>query len=139
MMGATHSFNDEAVDLRIADHAKNLSRLAEISAVLGRSMNMDSLDIAQLDGRASVRASLPGAMPLVGKLLPGLYTSLGHGTRGLISAGLSAELIASASCEQLLPLPLAVVNALAPVGKRAGETSSYMASPTIGIHSSEPE
>lgn len=139
MMGATHGFNDEAVDLRIADHAKNLSRLAEISAVLGRSMNMDSLDIAQLDGRASVRASLPGAMPLVGKLLPGLYTSLGHGTRGLISAGLSAELIASASCEQLLPLPLAVVNALAPVAKRARETSSYMASPTIGIRSSEPE
>ncbi len=78
-------------------------------------------------------------MPLVGELLPGLYTSLGHGTRGLISAGLSGELIASASCEQLLPLPLAVVKALAPVGKRARETSSYMASPTSGIRSSEPE
>jgi tRNA 5-methylaminomethyl-2-thiouridine biosynthesis bifunctional protein len=123
IMGATHSFNDEAVDLRITDHAKNLSRLAEISAVLARSMNTDSLDIAQLDGRASVRASLPGAMPLVGKLLPGLYASVGHGTRGLISAGLSGELIASMSCEQLLPLPSAVVNALAPVGKRARETS----------------
>ena len=119
MMGATHSFNDEAVDLRITDHTKNLSRLAEISPVLARSMNTDSLDIAQLDGRASVRASLPGAMPLVGKLSPGLYASLGHGTRGLISAGLSGELIASMSCEQLLPLPSAVVNALAPVGKRA--------------------
>jgi tRNA 5-methylaminomethyl-2-thiouridine biosynthesis bifunctional protein len=133
MMGATHSFNDEAVDLRIIDHAKNLARLAEISPVLARSMNTDSLNIAQLDGRASVRASLPGAMPLVGKLLPGLYASLGHGTRGLISAGLSGELIASISSEQLLPLPSAVVNALAPVGKRAGETSSYMASPPGGI------
>jgi tRNA 5-methylaminomethyl-2-thiouridine biosynthesis bifunctional protein len=121
MMGATHSFNDEAVDLRITDHAKNLSRLAEISPVLARSLNTNSLDIAQLDGRASIRASLPGAMPLVGKLLPGLYASLGHGTRGLISAGLAGELIASMSCEQLLPLPSAVVNALAPVGKRAGE------------------
>ncbi|MEO5655394.1 MAG: FAD-dependent oxidoreductase, partial [Nitrosospira sp.] len=136
MMGATHSFNDEAIDLRIADHTKNLSRLIEISAVLARSMNTDSLDISQLDGRASVRASLPGAMPLVGKLLPGLYTSLGHGTRGLISAGLSGELIASASCERLLPLPLAVVNALAPVAKRAGETSSYMVNPASGIRSS---
>ncbi len=135
MMGATHSFNDEAVNLRIADHAKNLSRLTEISAVLARSMNTDSLDIRQLDGRASVRASLPGAMPLVGKLLPGLYTSLGHGTRGLISAGLSGELIASAACEQLLPLPLAVVNALAPVAKRVRETSSHMVSPAIGIRS----
>jgi len=52
-------------------------------------------------------------MPLVGELLPGLYTSLGHGTRGLITAGLSGELIAASVCGQLLPLPLAVVNALA--------------------------
>ena len=92
MMGATHSFNDEAVDLRIADHAANLSRLREISPALAKSMNIDSLDIRQLGGRASVRASLPGALPLVGKLLPGLYTSLGHGTRGLITAGLSGRI-----------------------------------------------
>ena len=60
-------------------------------------MNINSLDVRQLGGRASVRASLPGALPLVGELLPGLYTSLGHGTRGLITAGLSAELIAAAA------------------------------------------
>ena len=53
-------------------------------------------------------------MPLVGELLPGLYTSLGHGTRGLITAGISGELIAAAACEQLLPLPLAMVKTLAP-------------------------
>ena len=68
----------------------------------------------RLSGRASVRASVPGAMPLVGELLPGLYTSLGHGTRGLITAGISGELIAAAACEQLLPLPLAIVKTLAP-------------------------
>jgi tRNA 5-methylaminomethyl-2-thiouridine biosynthesis bifunctional protein len=53
-------------------------------------------------------------MPLVGELLPGLYTSLGHGTRGLITAGLSAESVAAIACGQLLPLPLSVVNALSP-------------------------
>ncbi len=114
VLGATHDFNDEAVDLRASDHAENLSKLAEISPALVKSMNIGSFDVEQLNGRASVRASVPGAMPLVGELLPGLYTSLGHGTRGLITAGLSGELIASIACGQLSPLPLAVVNALAP-------------------------
>jgi len=114
VLGATHDFNDEAVDLRASDHAENLSKLADISPALAKSMNIDSLDVEQLNGRASVRASVPGAMPLVGELLPGLYTSLGHGTRGLITAGLSGELIAAMACGQLSPLPLAVVNALAP-------------------------
>jgi tRNA 5-methylaminomethyl-2-thiouridine biosynthesis bifunctional protein len=112
--GATHAFNDEGIDLRTSDHMENLSRLAEISPPLARALNTDALDIGRLSGRASVRASVPGAMPLVGELLPGLYTSLGHGTRGLITAGISGELIAAAACEQLLPLPLVIVKTLAP-------------------------
>ena len=120
MIGATHGFNDEAVDLRTDDHAANLSRLAEISPSLAQAMNINSLDVSQLDGRASIRASVPGAMPLVGELLPGLYTSLGHGTRGLLTASLSGELIAAAACGQLLPLPSILVNALCPAKRLAG-------------------
>ncbi len=114
MVGATHAFNDEGTDLRVSDHIENLSRLAEISPPLARALNTDALDAGRLSGRAAVRASVPGAMPLVGELLPGLYTSLGHGTRGLITAGLSGELIAAAACGELLPLPLAIVKALTP-------------------------
>ncbi|MGH8685041.1 MAG: bifunctional tRNA (5-methylaminomethyl-2-thiouridine)(34)-methyltransferase MnmD/FAD-dependent 5-carboxymethylaminomethyl-2-thiouridine(34) oxidoreductase MnmC [Nitrosospira sp.] len=136
VLGATHGFNDEAVDLRASDHVENLSRLAEMSPALAKAINSDSLDVRQLDGRASVRASVPGAMPLVGELLPGLYTSLGHGTRGLLTAGLSGELIAAAVCGQLSPLPLAVVNALSPAtrlekleksgaGKRGKASATY--------------
>ena len=121
VLGATHDFNDEAVDVRASDHAENLSKLADISPALAKSMNINSLDVEQLNGRASVRASVPGAMPLVGELLPGLYTSLGHGTRGLITAGLSGELIAAMACGQLSPLPLAVVNALAPAPGLVGQ------------------
>ena len=123
VVGATHGFNDEAVDLRADDHVENLSRLTEISPALASAMNIDSLDIGRLDGRAAVRASVPGAMPLVGELLPGLYTSLGHGTRGLITAGLSGELIAAAACGQLPPLPSAVVNALSPQTRLANYTA----------------
>jgi tRNA 5-methylaminomethyl-2-thiouridine biosynthesis bifunctional protein len=112
--GATHAFNDEGIDLRTSDHMENLSRIAEISPVLAEALRADALDVNSLSGRAAVRASVPGAMPLVGKLLPGLYTSLGHGTRGLITAGLSGELIAAAACQQLPPLPLSIIKALAP-------------------------
>ncbi len=114
MAGATHAFNDEGVDLRVSDHIENLSKLAEMSPPLARALNTDALDVGRLSGRASVRASVPGAMPLVGELLPGLFTSLGHGTRGLITAGLSGELIAAAACGELQPLPLAIVKALTP-------------------------
>ena len=117
VVGATHRFNDTSINLNVSEHAENLSRLREISPVLQRLSDdviQDTSQLEQLDGRASIRGSVPGAMPLVGELLPGLYTSLGHGTRGLITAGLSAESVAATACGQLLPLPLSVVNALSP-------------------------
>ncbi|MBN9127038.1 MAG: bifunctional tRNA (5-methylaminomethyl-2-thiouridine)(34)-methyltransferase MnmD/FAD-dependent 5-carboxymethylaminomethyl-2-thiouridine(34) oxidoreductase MnmC, partial [Nitrosospira sp.] len=72
---------------------------------------------------ASVRASLPGAMPLAGEFLPGLFTSLGHGTRGLLTAGLCGELIAAAACKQLAPLPGALSRALNPAVRHASRTA----------------
>ena len=115
LLGATHGFNDEAVDLRVPDHAENISKLAGMSAALAESLSMDVVAMGKLGGRASVRASLPGAMPLVGESLPGLYVSLGHGTHGLVTAGLSGELIAASVFRQLLPLPRTVVDELATV------------------------
>jgi tRNA 5-methylaminomethyl-2-thiouridine biosynthesis bifunctional protein len=112
--GATHGFNDVSVELRPSDHRENLSRLSEISPALVASWDNGSLNLARLGGRASVRASVPGAIPLVGEFLAGLYTSLGHGTRGLLTAGLSGELIAAVACRQLLPLPEALYRALNP-------------------------
>jgi tRNA 5-methylaminomethyl-2-thiouridine biosynthesis bifunctional protein len=127
VMGATHSFNDKKVDLRASDHIENLSKLTEISPTLADTINTGSLDVRQLNGRASVRASVPGAMPLVGKFLPGLYTNLGHGTRGLITTGLSAELIAASVFEQLLPLPSSVISALTPTRRLTRDTGSARA------------
>ena len=45
---------------------------------------------------------------------PGLYVSVGHGSRGLLSAALSAELIASMICNEPLPVAKDVVKALDP-------------------------
>jgi tRNA 5-methylaminomethyl-2-thiouridine biosynthesis bifunctional protein len=68
-----------------------------------------------LAGRAGVRCSVPGATPLVGEVAPGLYCSLAHGTRGLLTAGIAAEAIAAAMCGTLPPLPQSLLDALAPL------------------------
>jgi tRNA 5-methylaminomethyl-2-thiouridine biosynthesis bifunctional protein len=117
LIGATHRFNNIETDLRITEHLENLSRLAEMSPELAKAADIAALNAEQLCGRASIRASVPGAMPLVGQLSPHLYTSLGHGTRGLITAGLSGEVIAAAACGQLPPLPSTVISALAPAAR----------------------
>jgi tRNA 5-methylaminomethyl-2-thiouridine biosynthesis bifunctional protein len=75
---------------------------------------LGEIDIDHLEGRASVRCSAPGAMPLVGEVQPGLYCSLAHGTRGLITAGLAGETIAAIACGHLSPLPESILSALAP-------------------------
>ncbi|OIR14764.1 tRNA 5-methylaminomethyl-2-thiouridine biosynthesis bifunctional protein MnmC [mine drainage metagenome] len=110
--GATSTFDDEATDLREADHADNLAKI--VAHMPGVSRALGSLDATRLTGRAGVRCSVPGATPLVGEVEPGLYCSLAHGTRGLITAGIAGEVIAAAMCGQLAPLPQTLLDALSP-------------------------
>ena len=112
IIGASHSFNDESLDVRPCDHADNLARMAVHSPALREALG--EIDIDNLEGRASVRCSAPGAMPLVGEVQPGLYCSLAHGTRGLITAGLAGEAIAAMVFGHLSPLPESILSALAP-------------------------
>lgn len=109
--GATSTFDDDAEDIREADHADNLGKIATHMPSLRQALG----DAQPLAGRAGVRCSVPGATPLVGGIEQGLYCSLAHGTRGLLTAGLSAEIIASAMCSTLPPLPQDVMKALTPL------------------------
>jgi len=112
VIGATHSFEDESTELRTADHAENLSNLEAFAPSLRHALGR--LSVESLGGRASVRCSAPGAMPLVGEVSSGLYCSLAHGTRGILTAGLAGEVLASLICGQLPPLPATLLAALAP-------------------------
>ncbi len=47
--------------------------------------------------------------------LPGLYASLGHGSRGLISTWLAGEIIGSLVCGEALPLERELIEAVNPV------------------------
>ncbi len=109
--GATSTFDDDAVDIRETDHADNLGKIAAHMPALYQALG----GAQPLAGRAGVRCSVPGATPLVGEVEPGLYCSLAHGTRGLLTAGLSAEIIAATMCGSLPPLPQTLLDALAPL------------------------
>jgi tRNA 5-methylaminomethyl-2-thiouridine biosynthesis bifunctional protein len=122
IVGATHAFDDESTEVRLTDHAENMANLAEyapaLHQVITRSLflqGVEDKEPLQLTGRASIRCSAPGSMPFVGKVQEGLYCSLAHGTRGLLTAGLAAEVLAAQICGHLPPLPSIILDALAPL------------------------
>ena len=98
-------------------------------------------DPASLEGRVGFRCASPDYLPLAGPVpdhsaflrdyaalrnnarspvstcgqyLPGLYLSSAHGSRGLSSTPLAAELIASEICGEPPPLSRELARALAP-------------------------
>ena len=111
--GASTVFDDDTMELRESEHLQNIAKLAEHMPALSHALG--TVDVSRLSGRASVRCSTPGAMPIVGEVAPGLYCSLAHGTRGLLTAGLAGEVIGSSMCGQFAPLPQSVLAALDPV------------------------
>ncbi len=120
VIGATHTFEDEAIVVRATDHAENLANLTAYAPALRQALGEVVVD--KLGGRVSVRCSAPGAMPLVGKVMEGLYCSLAHGTRGLLTAGLSGEVLVTQICGQLPPLPADILAALAPLPRLGAKT-----------------
>lgn len=140
-LGASFDFNSDDLTLNSADHASNLQLLEEISPELAHALNAAALDPEQLQGRAAFRCTSPDYLPIVGPLadtaafaeaytvlgkdarqvpdtpcpwLDGLYINSGHGSRGLITAPLSGELIAAWLNNEPLPVPVDVAQACHP-------------------------
>ncbi|MDO8991342.1 MAG: bifunctional tRNA (5-methylaminomethyl-2-thiouridine)(34)-methyltransferase MnmD/FAD-dependent 5-carboxymethylaminomethyl-2-thiouridine(34) oxidoreductase MnmC [Sideroxyarcus sp.] len=144
VVGATSTFDDAATDLREADHCDNLVKIAAHMPVLHQALG-DAKPLAGRAGvRCSVPGATPlvgevapptrywQSQPVAGggaeqslphqrtpshrvATAPGLYCSLAHGTRGLLTAGIAGEVIAAAMCGQLPPLPQSLLDALAPL------------------------
>ncbi|WP_110686328.1 bifunctional tRNA (5-methylaminomethyl-2-thiouridine)(34)-methyltransferase MnmD/FAD-dependent 5-carboxymethylaminomethyl-2-thiouridine(34) oxidoreductase MnmC [Salinicola aestuarinus] len=140
--GATFHPNDADTAVTEADHRRNLEELARTAPALAEALG--DIDPASLDGRAAVRAASPDKTPYAGPLpmaaqwredyaalakdarrrfstpgahYPGVWVSAAHGSRGMVSAPLCAELIASRIHAEPLPLPRALVDHLHP-GRR---------------------
>jgi len=122
--GATYDLDPDPA-LSPASHAENLARLR------GLLSDPHAAEGAPLQGRVGFRSIAPDRLPLVGRLPdfeaagsterlrdvprhPGLYALLGYASRGLIWAGLGAELLAAQIEGEPLPLEMALVDALDP-------------------------
>ncbi|TDX29866.1 tRNA 5-methylaminomethyl-2-thiouridine biosynthesis bifunctional protein [Modicisalibacter xianhensis] len=144
--GATFAPGDTGIELREADHAANLAELQRtlpdyVAALADAGVDLNP---ARMHGRAALRAATPDKTPYAGPAPdaerwlsdyadlakdarripaapgqhhPGLWISAGHGSRGLASAPLCAELIASRICDEPLPLERELVDHLHP-GRR---------------------
>ena len=78
-------------------------------------VEINVFDVPELNLTAPVNQAGLISLPLVGAVEEGLYCSLAHGTRGLLTGGLAADLLAAQICGQLPPLPADLLRALAPL------------------------
>ncbi|MHC8376120.1 bifunctional tRNA (5-methylaminomethyl-2-thiouridine)(34)-methyltransferase MnmC2/FAD-dependent 5-carboxymethylaminomethyl-2-thiouridine(34) oxidoreductase MnmC1 [Pseudomonas sp. MDT1-16] len=140
-LGASFNFKSDDLTPTLAEHLGNLALLEEISPDLTTRLHAQELDPQQLEGRAAFRCTSPDYLPIVGPLaeqaafadayavlskdarqvpdtpcpwLEGFYVNSGHGSRGLITAPLSGELLAAWIENEPLPLPRAVAEACHP-------------------------
>ncbi|WP_122522880.1 bifunctional tRNA (5-methylaminomethyl-2-thiouridine)(34)-methyltransferase MnmD/FAD-dependent 5-carboxymethylaminomethyl-2-thiouridine(34) oxidoreductase MnmC [Pseudomonas viridiflava] len=140
-LGASFDFNSVDLTPNLADHLGNLQMLENISHDLVERLEAADLPPEQLQGRAAFRCTSPDYLPIVGPLadreafmeafaalgkdarqvpdvacpwLDGFYVNSGHGSRGLITAPLCAELLAAWLDNEPLPLPRSVAEACHP-------------------------
>ena len=106
LFGATHDRDDEATEVRAADHERNLASLAAVRPDLAAR-----LAGTPLQGRASIRATTPDRLPIAGAAptMEGVFLLTGFGSRGFSLAPLMAEHVAALalSAPSSLPAPLA--------------------------------
>nr|WP_299244925.1 bifunctional tRNA (5-methylaminomethyl-2-thiouridine)(34)-methyltransferase MnmD/FAD-dependent 5-carboxymethylaminomethyl-2-thiouridine(34) oxidoreductase MnmC [uncultured Halomonas sp.] len=144
--GATFAPGDTGHELREADNATNLAEFEHMLPAYAEALRAEGVEFepAHMQGRASLRAASPDKSPYAGPLPdapawrrdyaalqknarrapadasqhhPGLWISAAHGSRGLASAPLCAEVLASRICNEPMPLERELVDHLHP-GRR---------------------
>ncbi len=141
VLGATYHQNDPDKTLREQDHQTNLGHLQDFGNLWGTLASKASTHNLVVGGRTSFRCTTPDYLPMAGPvvdtdrfihcyapmiknarqiparkapLLEGLWINLGHGSRGLASAPLCAELLACQITGSALPVSNRVAEALWP-------------------------
>lgn len=138
-LGASFNFAEADPGPSDAEHRSNLEMLEEMSADLYQRLSPGSTEA--LLGRVAYRCTSPDYLPIVGPLadpaqfatayavlakdarqvpetpcpwLDGLYVNTAHGSRGMVTAPLAGELLASWIEDEPLPLPRALAEACHP-------------------------
>ncbi|MDC7830609.1 MULTISPECIES: bifunctional tRNA (5-methylaminomethyl-2-thiouridine)(34)-methyltransferase MnmD/FAD-dependent 5-carboxymethylaminomethyl-2-thiouridine(34) oxidoreductase MnmC [Pseudomonas] len=135
-LGASFVFDRDDTEPSQAEHQSNLQLLAELSPELAADYQAEALD-----GRVAFRCTSPDYLPLVGPVVDqdrfaqhyqalaydarqvpeqaapwrtGLYVNLAHGSRGLVTTPLAAELLAAWLEDEPLPVARRVADACHP-------------------------
>lgn len=135
-LGASFVFDRDDTEPSQAEHQSNLQLLAELSPELAAGYQAEALD-----GRVAFRCTSPDYLPLVGPVVEqdrfaqhyqalaydarqvpeqaapwrtGLYVNLAHGSRGLVTTPLAAELLAAWLEDEPLPVARRVADACHP-------------------------
>lgn len=98
-VGATFDRENRNTITTSADDAANL---ALVNTVLQQPAWFVGATVQS--AKTGLRATVPDHLPIAGEVAPGLYVLGGLGARGLLFAPLLAEHLASALCQQPLPL-----------------------------------
>lgn len=116
-IGATYGNLEDSLELRAADHRKNLDMLSQLSPEFYSALGGDALTVETLEGRAACRCNVADYLPLLGGVsidTPGLYVNTGHGSRGLITAMLAGEALTAMLEGEPAPLPSELIRAMSP-------------------------
>jgi tRNA 5-methylaminomethyl-2-thiouridine biosynthesis bifunctional protein len=141
-LGASYNIKDDESQLRLTDQQKNFDYLEDFGEEfqnLKQVLKEENPEL--LPGRTGFRCTTPDYLPMTGPLIDesafdidftairknlaryprqeakfhsGLYLNIGHGSRGLTSAPLCAELIAAYICQENFPLAKEHAEALMP-------------------------
>lgn len=141
-VGASFRFDRSDTHPSEEENTSNLELLNRLSPELDRKLRSEgALLPGALHGRAALRCTSPDYLPLIGPVVDagrflqeyamlakdaskqpehqapwhrGLYVNAAHGSRGLISAPLSGELIGALLEDEPLPLPRELIRAVHP-------------------------
>jgi len=133
--GASFKLRDQETSIRDSEHAENFDRLTQILPEVAENLAPPN------EGKVGFRCATPDYMPIIGAVpvhesfcrdyrklskdakssintppthFPGLYISVGHGSKGLITAPLGGEIIASQILGEPLPVGKEILDALNP-------------------------
>lgn len=109
VIGSTFDRGVSHADMKPSDHQDNLDKLYD--AHLAKK---GALDPCVTGGRAGVRVSAPGHMPIIGQADDRVYVSLAHGSHGLLSSLMGAQILAAQICGHAMPFNRDVLERLSP-------------------------
>ncbi len=115
VLGATWDHDDMRED---TDQEQQQNLLSDLAVAMGAELKEA---LSHVEGRVSFRSSTPDRMPYVGPLWSkdreqnqGLFVSIGHGSRGGASCGISAEILAAYIDDEIFPCDSDVLRTLDP-------------------------